>query len=60
MFDGYCIDVYNAAKDMLPYPVPSKFIPFGDGHNNIITQDLLHKITTGVSMKCKNFLQTLL
>ena len=60
MFGGYYIDVYNAAKDMLPYPVPSKFIPFGDGHNNIITQDLLHKITIGVSMKCKNFLQTLL
>ncbi|XP_023893526.1 glutamate receptor 3.6 [Quercus suber] len=47
MFGGYCIDVFNAAKDALPYPVPYKFVPFGDGHTNPINQDLLHKITTG-------------
>ncbi|GMY11074.1 glutamate receptor 3.6-like isoform X2 [Fagus crenata] len=46
-FNGYCIDVFTAALDLLPYSVPYKFIPFGDGHNNPITQDLLHKITTG-------------
>ncbi|XP_059440455.1 glutamate receptor 3.6-like [Corylus avellana] len=44
---GYCIDVFNAAKDQLPYPVPYKFIPFGDGHKNPITSDLLRIITAG-------------
>ncbi|XP_050241506.1 glutamate receptor 3.6-like isoform X5 [Quercus robur] len=41
MFGGYCIDVFNAAKDALPYLVPYKFVPFTP------VQDLLHKITTG-------------
>ncbi|KAJ8504667.1 hypothetical protein OPV22_005553 [Ensete ventricosum] len=31
---GYCIDVFTAAIDLLPYPVPYKFIPFGNGHEN--------------------------
>ena len=53
MFGGYCIDVFNAAKDALPYPVLYKFVPF------MPVQDLLHKITTGVSMKYINSLQTL-
>jgi ionotropic glutamate receptor len=57
-YAGYCIDVFNAAKELLPYAVPHKFIPFGDGHSNPITADLLHKITTGVSMNYNNFLHT--
>ncbi|XP_062144426.1 glutamate receptor 3.6-like [Alnus glutinosa] len=44
---GYCIDVFNVAKEQLPYAVPHKFISFGDGHSNPIAVDLLHKITTG-------------
>ncbi|CAL9753311.1 unnamed protein product [Musa acuminata subsp. burmannicoides] len=31
---GYCIDVFTAAINLLPYPVPYKFIPFGNGHEN--------------------------
>ncbi|PHU10769.1 Glutamate receptor 3.2 [Capsicum chinense] len=31
---GYCIDVFLAALKCLPYPVPHKFIMFGDGHKN--------------------------
>ncbi|XP_059440447.1 glutamate receptor 3.6-like [Corylus avellana] len=46
-YSGYCIDVFNAAKDQLSYLVPYKFIPFGNGHSNPITYDLLHRITTG-------------
>ncbi|XP_059437791.1 glutamate receptor 3.6-like [Corylus avellana] len=47
IFHGYCIDVFNAALEILPYAVPYKFIPFGDGHINPIFTDLLYKITTG-------------
>ncbi|XP_061348859.1 glutamate receptor 3.3-like [Gastrolobium bilobum] len=45
MFSGYCIDVFTAALDLLPYPVPYKFIPFGDGKTNPLNTELLHKIT---------------
>ncbi|KAG7968856.1 hypothetical protein I3843_07G001700 [Carya illinoinensis] len=47
IFQGYCIDVFKAAVELLPYALPYKFIPFGDGHSNPIKKDLLYKITTG-------------
>ncbi|XP_059440451.1 glutamate receptor 3.6-like [Corylus avellana] len=46
VFHGYCIDVFNAALALLPYALPYKFIPFGDGHKVPIYTDLLHMITT--------------
>ncbi|GLT69888.1 hypothetical protein SLA2020_420010 [Shorea laevis] len=49
MLHGYCIDVFNAALELLPYTVPYKFIPFEDGRINPVFTDLLHKITTGVN-----------
>jgi len=51
MFGGYCIDVFTAALNLLPYPVPYKFIPFGDAKTNPLNSDLLHMITIGVSIK---------
>ncbi|VVA10064.1 PREDICTED: glutamate receptor [Prunus dulcis] len=47
MFTGYCIDVFTAALNMLPYAVPYKLIPFGDGVKNPTTTELVHKIQTG-------------
>jgi ionotropic glutamate receptor len=49
MFKGYCIDVFTAALNLLPYAVPYKLIPFGDGSNNPSSTELVHLITTGVS-----------
>ncbi|KAG7968845.1 hypothetical protein I3843_07G001400 [Carya illinoinensis] len=46
-YGGFCIDVFNAAKEELTYPVQYKFVPYGDGHKNPVTSDLLHMITTG-------------
>ncbi|XP_054810480.1 glutamate receptor 3.6-like [Prosopis cineraria] len=46
MFGGYCVDVFTAALDLLPYPVPYNFVPFGDGKTNPLNTELLHKITT--------------
>eukprot|EP00258_Populus_trichocarpa_P047990 XP_024464009.1 glutamate receptor 3.2 isoform X2 [Populus trichocarpa] len=48
MVQGYCIDVFLAAIKLLPYAVPHKFIPFGDGHKNPTYYDLVYKITTRV------------
>ncbi|KAI4350201.1 hypothetical protein L6164_004675 [Bauhinia variegata] len=45
---GYCIDVFLAAIKLLPYAVPYKFIPFGDGHKNPTYYDLVNMINSGV------------
>ncbi|KAH7669334.1 glutamate receptor ionotropic plant protein [Dioscorea alata] len=43
---GYCIDVFVAAVNLLPYPVPYRFIPFGNGHQNPSYTELVNKIIT--------------
>ncbi|XP_059643585.1 glutamate receptor 3.6-like isoform X2 [Cornus florida] len=48
MFKGYCIDVFIAALNLLPYAVPYKFIAFGDGYVNPNCTELVSLITTGV------------
>ncbi|KAL5557361.1 hypothetical protein UlMin_039597 [Ulmus minor] len=48
MFTGYCIDVFTAALNLLPYAVPYKLEPFGDGIKNPSCTDLVRLITTGV------------
>ncbi|XP_029129834.1 glutamate receptor 3.6 isoform X2 [Cajanus cajan] len=47
MFGGYCIDVFTAALNLLPYPVPFKFIPYGNGKINPSSLELLHLMTNG-------------
>lgn len=47
-FQGYCIDVFVAAVNLLPYAVPWKLIPFGDGRNNPDGNDLVELVNTGI------------
>ncbi|XP_027360902.1 glutamate receptor 3.6-like isoform X2 [Abrus precatorius] len=47
MFEGFCIDVFLSAVNLLPYAVPYKFIPYGDGKNNPSITELVRLITTG-------------
>ncbi|KAK3194989.1 hypothetical protein Dsin_026299 [Dipteronia sinensis] len=47
--NGYCIDVFRAALKFLPYAVPHTFILYGDGHKNPNYNELVNKVTTGVS-----------
>lgn len=47
---GYCIDVFTAALNLLPYAVPYKLIPFGDGSKNPSGTELVRLITAGVSV----------
>ncbi|KAL3651509.1 hypothetical protein CASFOL_004511 [Castilleja foliolosa] len=45
---GYCIDIFLAAIKLLPYPVPYKFILFGDKHKNPNYGQLVRMITSNV------------
>ncbi|KAL6560655.1 hypothetical protein OROGR_004214 [Orobanche gracilis] len=45
---GYCIDIFLAAIDLLPYAVPHKFVLFGDGHKNPSYAQLVRMITSNV------------
>ncbi|XP_054818508.1 glutamate receptor 3.3 [Prosopis cineraria] len=47
MFKGFCIDIFTAAAGLLPYAVPYRFVPFGDGHKNPNYDELVRLITTG-------------
>lgn len=64
MFKGFCIDVFTAAVNLLPYAVPVKFIPYGNGKENPSYTHMVEMITTGVSayyiLSNKRFLPFLL
>ncbi|KAK6143789.1 hypothetical protein DH2020_024137 [Rehmannia glutinosa] len=45
---GYCIDIFLAAINLLPYAVPHKFVLFGDGHKNPSYSELVRMITSNV------------
>ncbi|KAF5769095.1 putative periplasmic binding protein-like I [Helianthus annuus] len=47
-FKGYCIDVFTAAVNLLPYAVPYKFQSYGDGVKNPSNTMLVSLINTGV------------
>ena len=46
---GYVIDVFKAAINLLPYPVPYKFVFFGDGRENPSYNELVFKVAQNVS-----------
>ncbi|CAD6221787.1 unnamed protein product [Miscanthus lutarioriparius] len=44
---GYCVDVFNAAVALLPYPVPVSFVLFGDGVKNPSYNELVQRVADG-------------
>lgn len=46
-FKGFCIDVFQAAVNLLSYPVPYEFVSFGDGHKNPNYTELVNMIAAG-------------
>ncbi|XP_047329418.1 glutamate receptor 3.3-like [Impatiens glandulifera] len=46
-FKGFCIDVFQAAVNLLPYAVPYQFIPFGNGNENPNYRELVNLVATG-------------
>lgn len=49
MSKGFCIDVFVAAVNLLPYAVPYQFIPHGNGKENPSYTELVRLIAAGVS-----------
>ncbi|XP_022944513.1 glutamate receptor 3.7-like [Cucurbita moschata] len=45
---GYCIDLFNEARKLVPYDVPYRFIPFGNGYSNPSYDDLVKNIANGI------------
>ena len=45
---GYCIDVFTAAVSLLPYAVPYKLIPFGNGRENPSYTELANMVALNV------------
>ncbi|KAL8126956.1 glutamate receptor 3.3-like [Apium graveolens] len=46
-FKGFCIDVFTAAVDLLPYAVPYEFISYGDGKENPSYTGLVNEVASG-------------
>ncbi|OWM78566.1 hypothetical protein CDL15_Pgr002733 [Punica granatum] len=41
---GYCIDVFESALNLLPYPVPHTYILYGNGIHNPDFSDLVYQV----------------
>lgn len=47
--DGYCTDVFMAAQKLVPYDIPYRFVPFGDGQSNPSYDALVKMVAENVS-----------
>ncbi|KAF5812300.1 putative periplasmic binding protein-like I [Helianthus annuus] len=45
---GYCIDVFKEALKLVPYDLPYRFVPFGDGAHNPNYDDLVRLVMEDV------------
>lgn len=46
-FKGFCIDVFVAAVNLLPYAVPYRFVGYGDGRKNPNYTNLVQMVEAG-------------
>ncbi|KAK9284377.1 hypothetical protein L1049_023548 [Liquidambar formosana] len=46
--EGYCTDVFKAARELVPYDVPYVFEPFGDGQSNPHYGELVQMVANNV------------
>ncbi|KAL9262020.1 Glutamate receptor 3.4-like protein [Drosera capensis] len=42
---GYCIDVFEAAVSLLPYPVPRTYVLYGNGRRNPVYNDIVYDVS---------------
>ncbi|KAL5797854.1 hypothetical protein ACOSQ2_002674 [Xanthoceras sorbifolium] len=45
---GYCIDIFLEARKLVPYDVPYRFEPFGDGRSNPSYDELVRMVANDV------------
>ncbi|CAD5320140.1 unnamed protein product [Arabidopsis thaliana] len=45
---GYCIDIFEAAIQLLPYPVPRTYILYGDGKKNPSYDNLISEVAANI------------
>lgn len=45
---GYCIDIFEAAINLLPYAVPHEYILYGDGRRNPEYNELVNEVAQNV------------
>ncbi|CAI9090282.1 OLC1v1025027C1 [Oldenlandia corymbosa var. corymbosa] len=45
---GYCIDVFEAAVNLLPYAVPHTYILYGDGRRNPMYSNIVYDVSQNV------------
>lgn len=53
---GYCIDLFNEVRMLVPYEVPLRFVPFGDGFKNPNYDELVTMVADDVSILILNHL----
>ncbi|XP_062009475.1 glutamate receptor 3.7 [Rosa rugosa] len=46
--EGYCIDVFMAARKLVPYDIPYRFVPFGNGQSNPNYDELVKMVAQNV------------
>ncbi|XP_042505802.1 glutamate receptor 3.7-like [Macadamia integrifolia] len=46
--EGYCIDVFNAARELIPYDIPYKYLAFGNGQSNPNYNELVRMVAEDV------------
>ncbi|KAK1326697.1 Glutamate receptor 3.7 [Acorus calamus] len=46
--EGYCIDVFKAALKYIPYAVPYRFVPVGDGLSNPNYDELVNMVAENI------------
>ena len=51
---GFCIDVFEAAINLLPYPVPRTYMLLGDGKRNPEYSELVIQVAENVSTYLQN------
>ncbi|KAK2649874.1 hypothetical protein Ddye_017363 [Dipteronia dyeriana] len=49
---GYCVDIFLEARKLVPYDIPYRFEPFGDGRSNPPYDELVRMVANDTAIGC--------